>query len=68
MLDALQRLACDPALRPHVKWLGTFWSHAVAPSTPIPDLKLQILAWQHHFAAMFGDASAKPPRHALRIQ
>jgi hypothetical protein len=26
----------------------------VAPSTPIPDLKLQILAWQHHFAALFG--------------
>ena len=68
ILEALQRLACDPALQPHVEWLGTFWSHAVAPSTPIPDLKLQILAWQHHFAAMFGDASAKPPRHALRIQ
>ena len=57
ILDALQRLACDPALQPHVEWLGTFWSHAVAPSTPIPDLKLQILAWQHHFAAMFGDAA-----------
>ena len=55
ILEALQRLACDPALHPHVEWLGTFWSHAVAPSTPIPDLKLQILAWQHHFAAMFGD-------------
>jgi len=26
----------------------------VAPSTPIPDLKLQILAWQQHFAALFG--------------
>ncbi|MDP4738464.1 MAG: glycosyl hydrolase family 57 [Cyanobium sp. MAG_216] len=57
ILEALQRLACDPALQPHVEWLGTFWSHAVAPSTPIPDLKLQILAWQHHFAAMFGDAA-----------
>lgn len=57
ILDSLQRLACDPALQPHVEWLGTFWSHAVAPSTPIPDLKLQILAWQHHFAAMFGDAA-----------
>jgi hypothetical protein len=41
-------------MQPHVEWLGTFWSHAVAPSTPIPDLKLQILAWQHHFAALFG--------------
>ena len=54
ILEALQRLARDPSLQPHVEWLGTFWSHAVAPSTPIPDLKLQILAWQHHFAALFG--------------
>ncbi|KAF0652257.1 hypothetical protein L107_15257 [Cyanobium sp. Copco_Reservoir_LC18] len=54
ILEALRFLACDPAVVPHVEWLGTFWSHAVAPSTPIPDLKLQILAWQHHFAALFG--------------
>ena len=54
ILEALRSLTCDPALVPHVEWLGTFWSHAVAPSTPIPDLKLQILAWQHHFAALFG--------------
>jgi hypothetical protein len=54
VLDALHQLACDPALYPHVEWLGTFWSHAVAPSTPIPDLKLQILAWQQHFASLFG--------------
>jgi len=57
ILESLQRLACDPELQTHVEWLGTFWSHAVAPSTPIPDLKLQILAWQHHFAALFGDAA-----------
>ena len=54
ILDALMFLATDPSVQPHVEWLGTFWSHAVAPSTPIPDLKLQILAWQHHFAALFG--------------
>jgi len=54
ILEALRSLTCDQALVPHVEWLGTFWSHAVAPSTPIPDLKLQILAWQHHFAALFG--------------
>ena len=54
ILDALRRLSCDPSLQPHVEWLGTFWSHAVAPSTPIPDLKLQILAWQQHFEALFG--------------
>ena len=54
ILEDLQRLVCDSTLRNHVEWLGSFWSHAVAPSTPIPDLKLQILAWQHHFAALFG--------------
>ena len=54
ILEALRFLACDPSVQPHVEWLGTFWSHAVAPSTPIPDLKLQILAWQHQFAALFG--------------
>jgi hypothetical protein len=55
ILEALKALACDPALQPHVEWLGSFWGHAVAPSTPIPDLKLQILAWQHQFTALFGD-------------
>jgi len=54
ILTALKTLACDPGLHPHVEWLGTFWGHAVASSTPIPDLKLQIMAWQHHFAALFG--------------
>jgi hypothetical protein len=54
ILSALQRLACDPTLQRHVEWLGTFWGHAVASSTPIPDLKLQITAWQQHFAALFG--------------
>jgi hypothetical protein len=71
ILDALRFLATDPSVQPHVEWLGTFWSHAVAPSTPIPDLKLQILAWQHHFAALFGDAALQrvkgfsPPEMAL---
>ncbi|MFY8148647.1 MAG: glycosyl hydrolase family 57 [Prochlorococcaceae cyanobacterium] len=55
ILEALRFLACEPRLQPHVEWLGTFWSHAVAPSTPLEDLKPQILAWQHHFAALFGD-------------
>jgi hypothetical protein len=57
ILEALRFLACDSTMQTHVEWLGTFWSHAVAPSTPIPDLKLQILAWQQHFAALFGDAA-----------
>ncbi len=54
ILDKLKLLACDPRYVPHVEWLGTMWSHAVAPSTPIPDLKLQIQAWQQHFASIFG--------------
>ena len=54
ILEALKRLATDPALTPHVEFLGTFWGHAVAPSTPIPDIKLQLQAWQHQFAAQFG--------------
>ena len=55
--DALKFLACDTQMQKHVEWLGTFWSHAVAPSTPIPDLKLQISAWQHQFANLFGTAA-----------
>jgi hypothetical protein len=52
--EAWRHLACDPQMQQHVEWMGTFWSHAVAPSTPIPDLRLQIEAWQHQFAAAFG--------------
>lgn len=57
IVDAWRYLACDTAMQTHVEWLGTLWGHAVAPSTPIPDLKLQMLAWQHQFAALFGDAA-----------
>ncbi|ABI45745.1 conserved hypothetical protein [Synechococcus sp. CC9311] len=56
---AMRYLACDPAMQRHVEWLGTFWSHAVAPSTPIPDLKLQISAWQHQFFDLFGEEALK---------
>ncbi|WP_240966476.1 glycosyl hydrolase family 57 [Nodosilinea sp. P-1105] len=60
ILDKLRRITHDPAYQPHVEWLGTCWGHAVVPSTPIPDLKLHIRAWQHHFAAIFGlDALAR---------
>lgn len=54
VLDNLKKLACDTKYQPYVEWLGTMWSHAVATSTPIPDLKLQIQAWQHYFAELFG--------------
>jgi hypothetical protein len=54
--DVIDRLreTCEPWLRRHVEWLGTMWGHAVASSTPLPDLKLHMRAWQHHFAAIFG--------------
>ena len=54
ILDKLRRITCDAQYQPYVEWLGTFWGHAVAPSTPIPDIALHIRAWQHHFAALFG--------------
>jgi len=54
ILNNLKRITCDPQYQPYVEWLGTMWSHAVVPSTPIPDIKLHIQAWQHYFAAIFG--------------
>ena len=54
VINNLKRITCDPQYQPYVEWLGTMWSHAVVPSTPIPDIKLHIQAWQHHFAAIFG--------------
>jgi hypothetical protein len=54
VLDRLRPIACDPHLRKYVEWLGTMWGHAVASSTPLPDLKLHLRAWQQHFAAVFG--------------
>jgi hypothetical protein len=57
VLDNLKRVTCDPTYQPYVEWLGTLWSHAVVPSTPIADIKLHLLAWQQHFAAIFGWAA-----------
>ncbi|HEY9599067.1 MAG TPA: glycosyl hydrolase family 57, partial [Cyanophyceae cyanobacterium] len=54
VLNNLKRITCDSQYQPYVEWLGTMWSHSVVPSTPIPDIKLHIQAWQHHFAAIFG--------------
>ena len=53
VLAALRRTT-EPELAPSIEWLGTMWSHAVVSSTPVPDLKLHMLAWRHHFAALFG--------------
>ena len=59
ILDNLKRITCDRQYQPYVEWLGTMWSHAVIPSTPIPDIKLHIQAWQSHFASIFGIEALK---------
>lgn len=55
ILNNLRKITVDPTYQPYVEWLGTMWSHGVIPSTPIPDIKLHIQAWQHHFMAIFGE-------------
>ncbi|MGG6297068.1 glycosyl hydrolase family 57 [Leptolyngbya sp. AN02str] len=62
ILDNLKLITCDKQYQPYVEWLGTMWSHAVVPSTPIPDIKLHIQAWQHHFATIFGAEALKRVR------
>ena len=59
ILDNLKNIICNPQYQPYVECLGTLWSHAVVPSTPIPDVKLQIQAWQYHFASIFGYEALK---------
>jgi hypothetical protein len=59
VIDSLKTITCDAQYQPYVEWLGTLWSHAVVPSTPIPDLKLHIQAWQHCFANLFGTEALK---------
>ncbi len=59
VIEKLKNITCNPQYQPYVEWLGTMWSHAVVPSTPIPDVKLQIQAWQHYFASIFGFEALK---------
>jgi hypothetical protein len=54
VLERLRGITCDPHLRRYVEWLGTMWGHAVPSSTPVPDLKLHMRAWQQNFAAIYG--------------
>lgn len=54
VLDILKTITCNSHYRRYVEWLGCPWGHAVAPSTPTQDYRLQVKAWQHHFAALFG--------------
>ncbi|MDV3349711.1 glycosyl hydrolase family 57 [Leptothoe sp. LEGE 181152] len=62
ILDKLRGITCDPRYQTHVEWLGTFWGHAVAAATPLPDIKLHIRAWQHQFASIFGLEALKRVR------
>ena len=54
-LENLKKITCDKQYYANVEWLGTMWSHAVVSSTPIPDIKLHLLAWRQHFASIFGE-------------
>ncbi len=54
VIENLKKITCDQFYYPYVEWLGTMWSHAVVTSTPIPDIKLHMLAFRHHFASIFG--------------
>jgi len=53
-LENLKKITCDKAYYPYVEWLGTMWSHSVVTSTPVPDIKLHMTAFRHHFASIFG--------------
>ncbi|MBN2475189.1 MAG: hypothetical protein JXB62_11310 [Pirellulales bacterium] len=54
VLERLRGITCDGELCKHAEWIGTMWGHAVTSSTPLPDLKLHMQAWQQHFAAIYG--------------
>ncbi|NEP63650.1 MAG: glycosyl hydrolase family 57, partial [Symploca sp. SIO2G7] len=62
ILDKLKGITCDSRYQPHVEWLGTFWGHAVAAATPLPDIPLHIKAWQHQFVSIFGLEALKRVR------
>lgn len=55
VLDNLKLITCHRKYYRYVEWLGTMWSHAVVSSTPVPDIKLHIKAWQNHFVSIFGN-------------
>lgn len=55
VIDSLATITTNPEYRRCVEWLGAPWGHAVAPSTPVQDYRLHVRAWQHHFAALFGE-------------
>ena len=54
VLENLKFVTTNKRYQRYCEWLGTMWSHAVVTSTPVPDIKLHILAWRKHFASIFG--------------
>jgi hypothetical protein len=54
VFEQLQRVTGAGPYRHAVEWLGSAWGHAVAPSTPVLDYRRHVLAWQQHFAQLFG--------------
>jgi hypothetical protein len=54
VIEKLRAVTVDKKYYPYIEWVGTMWSHAVVSSTPVPDIKLHIEAWQFHFASLFG--------------
>lgn len=73
VLENLKLVTCDSHYYRYIEWLGTMWSHAVVSSTPIPDIRLHVRAWQSHFASIFGFDALKrvkgfsPPEMHLPI-
>jgi len=53
-IEKLKEITIDKNYNKYIEWLGTTWSHSVIGSTPVPDIKLQVLAWRAHFASIFG--------------
>ncbi|KMQ52463.1 glycoside hydrolase family 57 [Chitinispirillum alkaliphilum] len=54
VIDTLKTITTDPDMYHAVEWLGCPWGHAVAPSTPVQDYRLNVEAWQQYFASVFG--------------
>lgn len=73
VLEKLKLITVDKKYYPYVEWLGTMWSHATVSSTPVPDIRLHIRAWQNHFASIFGSQALgrikgfSPPEMQLPI-
>lgn len=59
VVNNLRLITTDKKYHRYVEWLGTMWSHAVVTSTPVPDVKLHIMAWRKDFASIFGLEAVK---------